>query len=166
MDNSKTASVFLNFPRTVGGGKIQGILPNRLFASVMREEQEARKSGFLFTSLCTTACVIEAMVCYAAACKGWKPPKRKSYFTSALKYCKSLKGEGIVQPLVKELEKCAKKRNHTFHELLRLDKVPDEDRDLLDSLIALMGKLERCLFSVSIENNPGVVNPDHPEFFR
>ena len=106
------------------------------------------------------------MVCYAAACKGWKPPKRRSYFTSALKYCKSPKGEGIVQPLVEELGEFSKKRNHAFHELLRLDKVPDEDRELLDSLIALMCKLERCLFLVSIGNNPGVVNPDHPEFFR
>ena len=72
MDDSKTVSVFLDFPRTVEGGKIQGILPNRWFASVMREAQEARKAGSLFTSLCTTACVIEAMVFYAAECKGWK----------------------------------------------------------------------------------------------
>ena len=112
------------------------------------------------------------MVCYAAECKGWKPPilkknkKRGSNFTSALNYCKTRKGEGIFQPLAKELKGFSKKRNHIVHELLRLDKVLDEDRDLLDSLIALMGKLEQCLFQASIGNNPGVVNPDHPEFFR
>ena len=171
MDDSKTGSGFLNFPRLIEGGKIQGILPNRRFASVMREAQEAREAGFLFTSLCTTACVIEAMVCYAAECKGWKPipkksQKRGSYFSPALNYLKAREGGGILQPLVKELGKFSKKRNYIVHELLRLDKVPDEDRDLLDSLIALMGKLEKCLFSVSIGNNPGVVNPDHPEFFR
>ena len=78
MDDSKTGSGFLNFPRLIEGGKIQGILPNRRFAPVMREAQEAREAGFLFTSLCTTACVIEAMVCYAAECKEWKPIPKKS----------------------------------------------------------------------------------------
>ena len=148
-------------------GRFKGFFPNRRFAPVMREVQEARTAGFLFTSLCTTACVIEAMVCYAAECKGWVPKKRgRSAFASALSYCKTLKGEGILQPLLQELEKFPKKRNHIIHESLRLDNVPDEDRDLLDSLIELKGKLESCLFSVSIStNNPGVVNLDHPSSF-
>ena len=172
MDDSKTVSVFLDFPRTVEGGKIQGILPNRRFAPVMREVQEARTAGFLFASLCTMACVIEAMVCYAAECKGWEKPTlkkrqtRRSEFGSAFRYCKSREGEGVLQPLLKELEKFSKKRNHIIHESLRLDSVPDEDRELLDSFIELMDKLESCLFLVSTTNNPGVVNPDHPEFFR
>ena len=110
------------------------------------------------------------MVCYAAECKGWVPKKgrqRGSDFQLALRHCKSLEGENILQPLLQELEKFPKKRNHIIHESLRLDNVPDEDRDLLDSLIELEGKSESCLFSVSIStNNPGVVNLDHPEFFR
>ena len=61
MDDSKTMSGFLDSPRIVKGGKIQGILPNKRFAPVMREIQESNFAGFLYASLCTTACVIEAM---------------------------------------------------------------------------------------------------------
>ena len=172
MDDSKTISVFLDFPKIVEGGKSRGILPNKPFARAMGEAQEARKAGCLFTSLCTTACVIEAMVCYAAECKGWVKPipkknrSRRNDFRPALNYCKTLKGEEILQPLAEELKEYSENRNYIVHELLRLDKVSDKDRDLLDSLIELMDKLEGRLFSMSIGNTPGVMIPDHPEFFR
>lgn len=171
---SETREVFLNFPTCEGDGMIRGILPNRLFAPVMKEAQDARDAGLFVASLCTTACVIEAMVCHAAERRGWgkattkkgrQGRKRKSDFPSAWAFLKTPKGQGILQPLKKELEEFYKARTRIFHELLRREKLTDEDRDLAGKLIGLMQELEKSLFSVSVGDRPGIVNLDHPEFF-
>ena len=170
---SETREVFLNFPTTFrddDGMKIRGILPDKLFAPVMKEAQDAKDAGFFVASLCTTACVIEAMVCHAAERRGWEKAtkqgrKRTAYFPSAWNYLKRHDRQGIFQPLKTELEEFGQTRNRIFHELLRVEKLTDEDRELAANLIGLMQKVEKTLFSMSVGDRPGTVNPDHPEFY-
>ena len=69
-------SVFLNYATIEEGGRIRGILPNRVFAKAIDESQKALASGNFLASLCLIACTIEAMVCHAAEYRGWKKPIR------------------------------------------------------------------------------------------
>ena len=168
-------SVYLNYPTIEEGGRIRGILPNRVFAKAIAESQKALAAGNFLASLCLIACAIEAMVCHAAEYSGWNKPirdgKRQTPLRSAFRHLQGNPGLNPLKqakamdgtPTMDQLEDFLETRNEIFHEFLRRNEFTRDDRLLLTNAMHLMIDIEGCLFSGHVGSKPGTFVPDNPD---